>query len=148
MCMRFCDGMPKTSANYSPTQSAPHGTCGALISGFKNYVLAATYSCLATTIGADGLNYRVRNENGCTPIAKPPTHNFQTTSTVGPKSDKKDSKTIPYFAPCGATKGLRDSHNSFREFCRRISTPRLHALLRFHLVPINVVISHEPHNDS
>src|SRR3989344_4297582 len=39
---------------------------------------------------------------------------------------------------------LRDSHNSFREFCRRISTPRLHALLRFHLVPINVVISHEP----
>src|SRR3989338_9767728 len=44
----------------------------------------------------------------------------------------------------GTTKGLRDSHNSFREFCRRISTPRLHALLRFHLVPINVVISHEP----
>jgi hypothetical protein len=39
---------------------------------------------------------------------------------------------------------LRDSHNSFREFCRRISTPRLHALLHFHLAPINVVISHEP----
>ena len=28
-------------------------------------------------------------------------------------------------------------------FCRLISTPRLNALRRFHLVPINVVISHE-----
>ena len=41
-------------------------------------------------------------------------------------------------------RAMRDSHNSFQEFCRRISTPRLHALLRFHLVPINVVISHDP----
>ena len=37
-----------------------------------------------------------------------------------------------------------DSQNSFREFCRRISTPRLKRLLSFHLVPINVVISHGP----
>ena len=42
------------------------------------------------------------------------------------------------------TKSIRDSHNSFREFCRGISTPRLNTLLRFHLVPINVVISHGP----
>ena len=39
---------------------------------------------------------------------------------------------------------MRDSHNSFREFCRGISTPRLNALLHVHLVPINVVISHDP----
>ena len=39
---------------------------------------------------------------------------------------------------------LRDSHNSFREFCRGISTPRLNTLLCVHLVPINVVISHGP----
>ena len=45
---------------------------------FKRSVLAATYSRLATTIGAEGLNCRVRNENGCFPFAKPPTHNFQT----------------------------------------------------------------------
>ena len=38
----------------------------------------------------------------------------------------------------------RDSHNSFQEFCRIISTPRLKTLLPFHLVPINVVISHDP----
>ena len=29
-----------------------------------------------------------------------------------------------------------------------ISTPRLHTLRCFHLEPINVVISHESHNDS
>ena|SRR3989344_6932407 len=57
--MMFCDGMPKTSENYSVVQSAPHCSCGALISEFKNYVLAATYSCLATTIGAGRLNCRV-----------------------------------------------------------------------------------------
>ena len=33
---------------------------------------------------------------------------------------------------------------SFQEFCRGISTPRLNTLLRFHLVPINLVISHDP----
>ena len=31
---------------------------------FEHSVLAVTYSCLATTIGAGGLNCRVRNENG------------------------------------------------------------------------------------
>ncbi len=41
-------------------------------------------------------------------------------------------------------KASRDSHNSFREFCRGISTPRLNTLLCFHLVPINVIISHGP----
>ncbi len=154
----------------------------ALIFIFALFVLATSYSCLATTIASGGLNCRVRNENGCGPSDKSPGQKEQlfsagmngsaksfflqkkllampradalrpcgaartrasplrqTTRTelskipfVETKSDKKDSKTI------------RDSHNSFREFCRRISTPRLHALLRFHLVPINVVISHEP----
>ena len=42
------------------------------------------------------------------------------------------------------TRALRDSHNSFQEFCRGISTPRLNTLLCFHLAPINVVISHGP----
>src|ERR1700739_69440 len=45
---------------------------------------------------------------------------------------------------CIAKQCLRDSHNSFREFCRGISTPRLNALLHLHLAPINVVISHGP----
>jgi hypothetical protein len=47
------------------------------ILSIKDFVLAATYSRLSTTIGAEGLNCRVRNENGCTPFAKPPTQNLQ-----------------------------------------------------------------------
>ncbi len=35
--------------------------------------LAVTYSPLASTIGAEKLNFRVRNGNGCTLLAKPPT---------------------------------------------------------------------------
>jgi hypothetical protein len=30
-----------------------------------------------STIGAGGLNFRVRNEIGCTPTAESPTHNTQ-----------------------------------------------------------------------
>jgi hypothetical protein len=36
----------------------------------RGTVLAMTYSCLATTIGAAGLNFRVRDGNGCTSNAK------------------------------------------------------------------------------
>lgn len=38
----------------------------------KCSVLAASYSCLSTTIASTGLNCRVRNENGCDPGDKPP----------------------------------------------------------------------------
>ena len=48
------------------------------------------------------------------------------------------------FAASQLTQGKRDSHNSFREFCRIISTPWLKGLLPFHRAPINVVISHDP----
>ena len=43
----------------------------------ENSVLAATYSPLASTIGTTGLNFRVRNENGCDPSVKPPTQKTQ-----------------------------------------------------------------------
>src|SRR3989344_6091853 len=99
-------------------------------------VLAATYSCLTTTIGADGLNCRVRNENGCNTVAKPPTHNIRISNVHQRTCSLKTEGDI--------TKDLRDSQNSFWEFCRDISTPRLKRLLAFHLAPVNVVISHDP----
>ena len=99
---------------------------------FENFVLAPSYSRLSTTIASTRLNYRVRNENGCDPSDEAPEQKEQT-SPLKTKSDTRNGKQL-----------LRDSHNSFREFCRGISTPRLHALLRFHLAPINVVISHGP----
>ena len=53
---------------------------------FEHSVLAATYSRLATTIGADELNCRVRKENGCTLIAKPPTQKARSLLFVFTKS--------------------------------------------------------------
>ena len=43
---------------------------------------AITYSRLATTIGAGGLNFRVRNENGCDPTAEAPAQNAQSCCTA------------------------------------------------------------------
>ena len=125
---------------------------------FEFSVLAPSYSCLSTTIASGGLNCRVRNENGCTPSDKAPTQNtqkilnryglpyrfgsfgnenkFSFRSLALPlETEERHKKFLENY--------IRDSHNSFREFCRLISTPRLNTLLRFHLVPINVVISHE-----
>ena len=43
----------------------------------STFVLATSYSCLATTIASTGLNCRVRNENGCDTSDKSPERNFQ-----------------------------------------------------------------------
>lgn len=44
----------------------------------ENLELAPTYSPFKeSTIGDGGLNFRVRNENGCTPTSKAPTQDFQ-----------------------------------------------------------------------
>ena len=73
-------------------------------------VLAATYSCLTTTIGADGLNCRVRNENGCNTVAKPPTHNIRFSSlseTCSLKTEGDNLKERIFYSPPShkATKG-------------------------------------------
>ena len=60
----------------------------------KLFVLAPTYSRLATTLGSGGLNFRVRNENGCDPSDKAPEQNFLTHS-VGWELAKRD---VPPFA--------------------------------------------------
>ena len=57
--------------------------CSALC--FENLKLAMTYSPFKeSTIGAKKLNFRVRNENGCTLLAKSPTSNFQTVTFAYP----------------------------------------------------------------
>ena len=43
----------------------------------KTLVGADLLSLKRSTIGAGGLNFRVRNGNGCTPTARAPTHSFQ-----------------------------------------------------------------------
>src|SRR3989344_4033602 len=100
-----------------------------------------------STIAASGLDCRVRNENGYNPAAEPPEPNTR---------NVRDIEYDPTSLACWrATKGkkvksAKDNcaiQSSARE-TGHISTPRLHALRRFHLEPINVIISHESHNDS
>ena len=115
----------------------------------ENFVLAVSYSRLATTIASTGLNFRVRKENGCDPSDKPPEQNFEDQmKTSGPwateerhESDLQENielTRLPQFL--ASVDALRPTS---QKFCRLISTPRLSALLHVHLVPINVVISHE-----
>jgi hypothetical protein len=55
-----------------------------LMDGFwfeKLKVGAYLLSPLRSTIGGSGLNFRVRNENGCTPTPKAPTLNFSNISS-------------------------------------------------------------------
>ena len=111
---------------------------------FKYSVLAPSYSRLSTTIASRGLNFRVRKENGCDPSDEAPEQDTQKTPAIGNRrttrtnqQDRKTHATLVIPGPC-MRYGLQA-----REFCRHISTPRLKALLPFHLVPINVVISHE-----
>jgi hypothetical protein len=65
--------------------------------------LAATYSPFKeSTIGARGLNFRVRNENGCTPAAKPPTL----------KADFNDLDTLKRCRP--SMQNIRDGSSTQR----------------------------------
>ncbi len=96
-------------------------------------MLALTYSPLSSTIGAGGLNFRVRNENGCDPAAKAPAQRAQSVS------DKFYLQVIKF--------QVKRTISRFPNESGRISTPRLNTLLHFHLAPINVIISHGSHND-
>ena len=92
-------------------------------------VLAATYSpppSQRSTIGADRLNFRVRNGIGCTPVAR-------TTKTM-------ISKEVRSFL-------LSTEKRKEKKVCRYISTSRLNPSQGFHLKPINLVISEDilPH---
>ena len=125
---------------------------------FLLFVLATSYSRLATTIASRGLNCRVRKENGCGPSDKSPGQKEQTyslkteersyftrkASFEGHGTRKIQKTQFRRNLQAKSCRALRDSHNSLREFCRGISTPRLSALLHVHLAPINVVISHGP----
>ncbi len=89
-----------------------------------------------STIAARRLDCRVRNENGYDPPAKPPEPNTRSVRYETCVDIENEVRTID----CAIQSSARETGH--------ISTPRLHALRHFHLEPINVVISHESHNDS
>jgi hypothetical protein len=79
-----------------------------------------------STIGAGGLNFRVRNGNGCDPSALATEKLFSALHSA-PENSIASTKIIVNPSP------------------RPISTGRLHTLPRFHLRPINVVVYHGPY---
>ena len=73
-----------------------------------------------STIGADRLNFRVRDGNGCDPVAM---------ATEISCQQVRD-----------AHRGLQSKHELFNPSPRPISTGRLNVLPRLHLRPINVMV--------
>ena len=88
-----------------------------------------------STIGAGGLNFRVRNGNGCDPSAMATEICCQRAAAWLGKTQWRGS--------------LRNSIASTNNFVypspRPISTGRLNTLLCLHLRPINVMVCHGPY---
>ena len=93
---------------------------------------AASYSPRGeppSTIGAGGLNCRVRNGNGCDPTAK-------TTGNYALETHRVSRTTIG-----GSLSDLERARASLTPSPRPISTGQLNGLPHLHFRPINVVIS-------
>jgi hypothetical protein len=84
-----------------------------------------------STISAGGLNFRVRNGNGCDPSAI-------ATEICCHSGVAVDRRTLPEHSIASTNIIVNPSP-------RPISTGRLHTLPRFHLRPINVVVYHGPY---
>jgi hypothetical protein len=89
-----------------------------------------------STIGAGGLNYRVRNGIGCTPSAITTEHIRQLSSEYIQLSAPRGQHPECYIAR---------SLLRMRSRPRPISTARLNTLLRLHLQPINLVVYEGPY---
>ena len=109
---------------------APEERCGHLSSGYeirRRPTLPGTL--VPSTIGAGGLNFRVRDGNGCDPSAVA-------------------TEICCQLARRTAPRGLHSEHELLRGRIpspRPISTGQLSALLRLHFRPINVVVYHGPY---
>ena len=131
-------GSVKRSAGRSPnralltplTKEAPLNTSGAFLSKDRRRpTLPHPLKC--STISAERLNYRVRDGNGCFPLAI-------TAGNRGARRDVRHALTIEVPA------SPKSSREKVGQASRAISTARLKTLLSLHLRPINVVVSHGP----
>ena len=85
-----------------------------------------------STIGAEEFNGRVRDGIGLRLFAK----------TTRPAKDKKTKQAIFAFSSVANAAHFMDTENESNQANRTISTGKLHALLHFHIRPINVVVFH------
>ena len=95
-----------------------------------------------STIGADGLNFRVRNGNGCVPvaIATEKICNLTPWSKFTINFQKLKSSMSPPQQTRTSESNIDDNPSP-----RPISTGRLNTLPCLHLRPINVVVCHGPY---
>src|SRR5271167_1187117 len=114
--------------------------------------LPHTYAC--STIGPTRLNFRVRDGNGCDPRSKLTGKLSKSRSRDLPQLNRLGvsqtfvtycvlSKRYNYKAciECSRTVDFLTAQSKFYGQAERaISTGKLHALLRFHLQPINLVV--------
>ena len=95
-----------------------------------------------STIGAGGLNFRVRNGNGCISAAK-------ATETLSGSSEQahflvKSETWFNQRLRLFATREPHSGREQLRTSPRPISTSQLHPLPGFHIWPINPVVYWEP----
>ena len=84
-----------------------------------------------STIGAGGLNFRVRNGNGCDPAA------MATEICCQGRAPTSGAQPLEH--------SIASTNIIVNPSPRPISTGRLNTLLRLHLRPINVVVYHGPY---
>ena len=93
-----------------------------------------------STIGAGGLNFRVRNGNGCDPSAMATERSIVTTQQ--PRRRAAAAHTARLLEHFIASTNVSERRNPSP---RPISTGQLNTLLCLHFRPINVVICHGPY---
>ena len=92
-----------------------------------------------STIGAEGFHGRVRDGIGCGPLAV----TTRSTRHGGPRSEVGKNPLSVLRPPNGATRAFACARlASSDQADRAIRTGQLHALLRFHTRPIDVVVFH------
>ena len=113
-------------------------------------MLAATYSPTrspGSTIRAAELNDRVRDGNGCILCAKTTSDKHRGRETdleqAKGREEKRQTSSGRDLCPSVCQFEVRKEKKT-GQASRAISTARLHVLPRFHLPPINVLVSHGP----
>ena len=100
--------------------------------------------CPSSTIRAAGLNFRVRDGIGCDPCAVATNQEGAVRGETRPAVGADSPGTARVEGRTCLMSVLEVRRRMAGQACRAISTARLHVSPRFHLPPINVLVSHGP----
>ena len=102
-------------------------------------------TCARSTIGAERLNFRVRDGNGWDPLARITQKLLRLLKDLrslllNTDGNRKATNLSLSRARCALSKFYGQAE-------RAISNGKLNVLLRFHIRPINVIVFHGPHRE-